>query len=95
MQGINIMKLDKYAMHKYIGVIIMDKDENNNQENKNSGDEIRRIRESTGMNRKEFAEYFGIPYPTITDWELGHRKMPDYLLRLIAYKVEMEKLIKK
>lgn len=89
------MKLDKYAMHKYIGVIIMDKDENNNQENKNSGDEIRRIRESTGMNRKEFAEYFGIPYPTITDWELGHRKMPDYLLRLIAYKVEMEKLIKK
>ena len=89
------MKLDKYAMHKYIGVIIMDKDENNNQENKNSGDEIRRIRESTGMNRKEFAEYFGIPYPTITDWELGHRKMPVYLLRLIAYKVEMEKLIKK
>ena len=89
------MKLDKYAMHKYIGVIIMDKDENNNLENKNSGDEIRRIRESTGMNRKEFAEYFGIPYPTITDWELGHLKMPDYLLRLIAYKVEMEKLIKK
>lgn len=89
------MKLDKYAMHKYIGVIIMDKDENNNLENKNSGDEIRRIRESTGMNRKEFAEYFGIPYRTITDWELGHRKMPDYLLRLIAYKVEMEKLIKK
>jgi len=89
------MKLDKYAMHKYIGVIIMDKDENNNLENKNSGDEICRIRESTGMNRKEFAEYFGIPYPTITDWELGHRKMPDYLLRLIAYKVEMEKLIKK
>ena len=95
MQSINIMKLDKYAMHKYIGVIIMDKDENNNLENKNSGDEIRRIRESTGMNRKEFAEYFGIPYPTITDWELGHRKMPGYLLRLIAYKVEMEKLIKK
>lgn len=82
-------------MHKYIGVIIMNKDENNNLENKNSGDEIRRIRESTGMNRKEFAEYFGIPYPTITDWELGHRKMPDYLLRLIVYKVEMEKLIKK
>ena len=58
------------AMHKYIGVIIMDKDENNNLENKNPGDEIRRIRESTGMNRKEFAEYFGIPYPTITDCEL-------------------------
>ena len=95
MQSINIMKLEKYAMHKYIEVIIMDEDEKNNLENRNPGDEIRRIRESTGMNRKEFAEYFGIPYPTITDWELGHRKMPGYLLRLIAYKVEMEKLIKK
>lgn len=29
------------------------------------------------------------------DWELGNRKMPDYLLRLMAYKVEMEKLAKK
>jgi len=58
-------------------------------------DRIRAIRNSTGMNRKEFAEYFGIPYPTITDWELGNRHMPDYLLRLIAYKVEMEKLDQK
>ena len=57
--------------------------------------QIKEIRNSTGMNRKEFAEYFGIPYPTITDWELGHRHMPDYLLHLIAYKVEMEKLNKK
>lgn len=73
-------------MHKFIKVIIVDKDEKNNLENRNPGDEIRQIRESTGMNRKEFAEYFGIPYPTITDWELGHRKMPGYLLRLIAYK---------
>ena len=58
-------------------------------------DRIRAIRNSTGMNRKEFAEYFGIPYPTITDWELGNRHMPDYVLRLIAYKVEMEKLDQK
>lgn len=80
-------------MHKNIGVIVMDK--NDNLEKKNQADEIRRIRESTGMNRKEFAAYFGIPYPTITDWELGHRKMPDYVLRLIAYQVAMEKMIKK
>ena len=80
-------------MHENIGVIVMDK--NDNLEKKNQADEIRRIRESTGMNRKEFAAYFGIPYPTITDWELGHRKMPDYVLRLIAYQVAMEKMIKK
>lgn len=52
------------------------------------------IREETGMNRREFAEYFGIPYRTIQDWELGKRQMPDYLLRLIAYKVKVEQLTK-
>ena len=52
------------------------------------------LREQTGMNRKEFAEYFQIPYRTITDWERGERQMPDYLFRLLAYKVRMEKLIK-
>ncbi|WP_455533829.1 hypothetical protein [Roseburia inulinivorans] len=34
-------------------------------------DESRKLRESTGMNRKEFCEYFEIPYMTETDWELG------------------------
>lgn len=60
----------------------------------NTAEKIREIRESTGMNRKEFAIYLAIPYPTITDWELGHRKMPDYVLRLIEYKVRTEKLMK-
>ena len=90
-----MLKLHRYAMHKNIGAIVMDKNEQDNLEKKNPADEIRQIRESTGMNRKEFAAYFGIPYPTITDWELGHRKMPDYVLRLIAYQVAMEKMIKK
>ena len=55
--------------------------------------EIKELRESTGMNRKEFCEYFEIPYRTVTEWERGTRKMPDYVLRLLAYKVKMEKLI--
>ena len=50
----------------------------------NSRDYLIELRKSTGMNRKEFCEYFEIPY----------RTMPDYLLRLMAYKVEMEKLAK-
>ena len=53
---------------------------------------IRELRESTGMNRKEFCEYFEIPYMTETDWELGNRRVPQYLLRLMTYKVEMERL---
>ncbi len=57
-------------------------------------DRLLAIRVETGMNRKEFAEYFGIPYRTIQDWELGNRHMPEYLLRLIAYKVKMEQLTK-
>ncbi|MCR5398730.1 MAG: helix-turn-helix domain-containing protein [Lachnospiraceae bacterium] len=55
---------------------------------------LRKLREDTGMNRRQFSDYFGIPYRTIQDWELGNRKMPEYLLRLMVYKANMEKLVK-
>lgn len=58
-------------------------------------EELLELRKSTGMNRRVFAEYFGIPYRTVQDWELGNRKMPEYLLRLLAYKIQMEKLSEK
>lgn len=58
----------------------------------NLKEELIELRKSTGMNKKKFAEYFGIPYRTFQDWELGNRTMPEYLLRLMAYKVEIEKL---
>ena len=58
-------------------------------------EELRKLRESTGMNRKKFCEYFEIPYMTETDWELGNRRVPQYLLRLMAYKIEIEKLAEK
>ncbi len=60
----------------------------------NSREYLIELRKCTGMNRREFCEYFEIPYRTVTDWELGNRKMPDYLLRLMAYKVQLEKLFK-
>ena len=53
------------------------------------------LRESTGMNRNQFCEYFEIPSMTETDWELGNRRVPQYLLRLMAYKIEIEKLADK
>ena len=52
-------------------------------------------RKQTGMSRKEFALYFEIPYRTLQDWELGNREMPEYLLRLMIYKIEMEHLYRK
>ena len=48
---------------------------------------FRIIRERSGMSRKEFSEWLGIPYRTMQEWELGRRVMPEYVLRLIAYKV--------
>lgn len=55
-----------------------------------SKDILIELRESTGMNRREFAEYFEIPYRTIQEWELGNRRMPEYLLRLMEYKIRIE-----
>ena len=71
-------------------VISVSKDE----EDMSTKDELIELRQSTGMNRKQFCDYFQIPYRTMTDWELGNRTMPDYLLRLMAYKVNVEKLAK-
>lgn len=59
-----------------------------------SGEELLELRKFTGMNRREFAEYFEIPYRTVQDWELGNRRMPYYLLRLMVYKVDKENLAK-
>lgn len=50
------------------------------------------LRKSTGMNRRQFSDYFGIPYRTVQDWELGNRHMPEYLFRLMVYRIEMEKV---
>lgn len=46
------------------------------------------LRESTGMNRKDFCEYFQIPYRTVTEWERGNRHAPEYVLRLLEYYIQ-------
>ena len=53
-------------------------------------DAIIELRELVNMSRKEFAQCYGIPYSTLTDWELGKKQMPDYVLRLLEYKVRMD-----
>ncbi len=55
---------------------------------------FKEIREASGMARKAFAEYFGIPYRTIQNWELGERDCPAYLLDLMEYKLKKEEFIK-
>lgn len=65
------------------------------EQTQNDGKKLVELREKTGMTRREFCEYFEIPYRTMQDWELGNRAIPSYLLRLMTYRIEMEKLIKK
>ena len=57
-------------------------------------DTLRGVRSETGMTRKAFSEYMGIPIRNLEDWEAGRRKMPEYLLRLIAYYNRMEHYLK-
>ena len=59
------------------------------------GKEVRELRDSLGMNRREFSDYYGIPYRTVQDWEAEKRELPEYLLRLMIYRAEMERLNKK
>lgn len=56
--------------------------------------EVRLLRESMCLNRKEFCDYFEIPYRTVQDWESNKRKIPSYLLRLMRYMAYAEKMIK-
>ena len=56
-------------------------------------DKLRAVRNETGMTRIAFSEYMGIPLRNLEDWEAGRRKMPDYLLRLIAYYNRMERYL--
>lgn len=52
---------------------------------------FKELRESSGMNKTQFAEYFEIPYRTVQNWENGVNKCPEYLLKLMQYKLEKEK----
>lgn len=53
---------------------------------------IRDIRLKANMTQKEFAEYFNIPQRTIENWEGVKRTPPEYVVELIKYKIEKERL---
>ena len=57
-------------------------------------DIIKEIRKSTGMNRKEFCEFFHIPYRTVTEWERGVRHAPDYVVRLLGYYIRVQNMVR-
>ena len=44
---------------------------------------IKELRVTMNMSQRQFAEYFGIPIRTIQCWEIGQRKPPDYIPKLL------------
>lgn len=57
---------------------------------------VRALRNDLKLNRREFCDYFNIPYRTVQDWECGKRTMPEYVLRLLEYKIRTdERLMEK
>jgi DNA-binding transcriptional regulator YiaG len=54
---------------------------------------LKNIRTDLGLNRKQFSEYMDIPIRTLEEWEAGRRKMPDYVLRLILYYSDNDRVL--
>jgi DNA-binding transcriptional regulator YiaG len=46
---------------------------------------------ASGMSLKAFSDYFEIPYSTLQHWKRGERECPEYLLKLIEYKLKKER----
>ena len=58
-------------------------------------DRIIRMRKESGMKHVEFAEYFAIPVRTLQEWEHNRRTPPEYLVRLLEYRLRVEGLLRK
>jgi len=58
--------------------------------------DFKKLRVQSGMNKKQFSEYFEIPYRTIQHWEtegIEKRRCPEYVLKLIEFRLKTDKLI--
>ena len=56
---------------------------------------IKEIREAAGMTQAAFAQYVGCTKSCVEKWEYGKPDCPEYVRRLIEYKLRGEGKIKK
>lgn len=56
---------------------------------------IQEIRSSTGLSQSKFAAALEIPVRTLQNWERGGRSCPEYVVKLIAYRVRHDSIFKK
>lgn len=54
---------------------------------------VKEMIERTGWTLKKFSEYLGIPYRTVQNWASGVRECPDYVEKLIEYKLQKEGIL--
>lgn len=52
---------------------------------------FKEFQKESGMTLTEISEYFEIPYRTVQNWAYGQRKCPEYLLKLMAFKIDTER----
>lgn len=57
-----------------------------------NGSIVKKAREATGLSQSEFAGHLEIPVRTLQQWEQGRRNLPDYVLKLILFKLETDGL---
>lgn len=63
-------------------------------ENKAGEASILSLRMQSGLSQKEFGKFlYGIPFRSIQNWEGGQKTCPDYLVKLIEYKLKKENII--
>ena len=48
------------------------------------------ILKESGMGIRKFSDYFGIPYRTVQNWNIGTTRCPEYIVDLISYKLKAE-----
>lgn len=58
--------------------------------------EIKELRSRMEMSQRQFSEHFEIPIRTIQCWEIGQRKPPDYIPKLLerVWKAESNPALK-
>lgn len=56
---------------------------------------IRAIREHTGLSQSKFSAALNIPVRTLQQWEIGARSCPEYVVELIAYRVQHDPIFRK
>lgn len=51
--------------------------------------DVKQLRERFGLTRYQFCDAFCIPYRTLQSWELGARRCPLYVFRMMEMLLEL------